>query len=83
MTYLAEFYVPRQASVASILHQARAGVTVAARTGADVQLIGVILVPSDENCFALYLAGSAEEAATAGTLAGFTFDRVTEAQTAP
>lgn len=83
MLYLAEFYLPRQASLADVVDRARAGAIAAGRAGADVRLVRVIFVPDDESCFALYQAGSAAQTAAAGALAGLAFDRVTEALTLP
>jgi hypothetical protein len=83
MLYLAEFYLPRGASLADVVHRARAGAREASRSGADIRLIQVIFVPRDESCFALYMASSAEETQTAGAFAGLAFDRVAEALTAP
>lgn len=81
--YLAEFYLPAGASLAGVAAQARAGAQEAARTGADVCLVRAIFVPRDENCFALYQAGSVQAVTTAGALAGLVFDRLAEALTAP
>jgi Protein of unknown function (DUF4242) len=81
--YLAEFYLPAGASLAGLAAQARAGAQEAARDGADVRFVRAIFVPRDENCFALYQAGSAQAVTTAGALAGLVFDRIAEALTAP
>lgn len=79
MIYLAEFYLPAGSSLAGAVQQARAGARQAAAAGADVAFLGAIFVSLDETCFALYRAGSPPEVTTAGTLAGFAFDRVTGA----
>jgi len=81
--YLAEFYLPASASLAGLAAQARAGAQEAARTGADVRFVRAIFVPRDENCFALYQAGSVQAVTTAGALAGLVFDRIAEALIAP
>jgi hypothetical protein len=81
--YLAEFYLPAGASLAGLAARARAGAREAARTGTDVRFVRAIFVPRDENCFALYQAGSVQAVTTAGALAGLVFDRIAEALTAP
>lgn len=83
MLYLAEFYLPRQASFADVVQRAREGARAAVGSGAEIRLIRVIFVPCDESCFALYVAGSTAEVMAAGALAGLVFDRVGEADTAP
>jgi hypothetical protein len=83
MLYLAEFYLPRHASLAEVARRARGGARAAASSGADIRLIRVIFVPRDESCFALHVAGSSEEVMAAGELAGLVFDRVGAADTAP
>ena len=77
--YLAEFYLPGDASLADMVVRARAGAREAARAGADVRFVRAIFVPRDENCFALYRAGSRQAVTMAGTMAGLVFDRVAEA----
>lgn len=79
MLYLAEFYLPGDASLGGVVVRARAGAREAARTGADVRFVRAIFVPRDESCFALYQAGSVQAVTMAGALAGLVFDRVAEA----
>jgi hypothetical protein len=81
--YLAEFYLPGRAAASGILYQARAGAALVARTGAEVLVVRAIVVPQDETCFVLYVADSADAVATAGALAGLSFDRVVPALAAP
>jgi hypothetical protein len=81
--YLAEFYLPGGASLDGVVIRARAGAHEAVREGADVRFVRAIFVPRDESCFALYQAGSVQTVMMAGALAGFAFDRVAEALTAP
>jgi hypothetical protein len=78
--YLAEFYLPEDASLPGVVRKARAG---ACRAEAEVRFVRAIFVPRDESCFALYLAASADEVTAAGALAGLAFDRVLEALTCP
>ncbi|HEU0194561.1 MAG TPA: hypothetical protein VFQ71_10205 [Gaiellales bacterium] len=77
MLYLAEFYLP-DANLADVARRARA----ATQSAGDVSLVEVILVPADENCFALFDAVTADAVVAAGARAGMTFDRVVEARTA-
>jgi hypothetical protein len=77
--YLAEFYLPGDASLADMAVRARAAARAAARAGADVRFVRAIFVPRDENCFALYQAGSLQAVTMAGAMAGLAFDRVAEA----
>jgi hypothetical protein len=83
VVYLAEFYLPGEASLTELADRARAGAEQAARDGHDVGLVQVIFVPQDENCFAVYRAGSAADVALAGGLAGLDFDRVVSALSMP
>jgi hypothetical protein len=84
MHYLAEFYLPSGgATLAELARQASSGAQLAEADGTFVHFIRFIHVPQDESCFALYAADSPEVVAVAGTLAGFAFDRVVAAATAP
>ncbi len=78
MYYLAEFYLPGDVDLADLARQARAAAE-ALTGGSAVQFRCAIHVRKDESCFALYDADSEESVATAGTLAGLTFDRIAEA----
>jgi hypothetical protein len=73
MLYLAEFYLAADSSVAEVARRASAG---AGQNPAAVRLIQAVFVPSDECCFLLYAADSAEDVITAGALAGLEFDRI-------
>jgi hypothetical protein len=86
--YLAEFYLPRGASLAAVVGQVRAGISRQARVQADagspaeteLGLVCAIFAPQDENCFLLYRASSLADVTAAGLLADLAFERVTEAQ---
>jgi hypothetical protein len=81
--FLAEFYLPGEASLAELAERVTAGAEQAHSDGREVRLIQVIFVPQDESCFAVYGAGSAADVALAGGLAGLDFDRVVPALAAP
>jgi hypothetical protein len=83
VVYLAEFYLPGETDLARLADRVRTGAEQAARDGHDVGLVQVIFVPEDENCFAVFRAGSAADVALAGGLAGLDFDRVVPALSAP
>lgn len=83
MRYLAELYLPASTSLAEVAGQARAGAELSARAGARIQFLQAIFVPQDESCFVIYLASSPGEVATAGALAGLTFDRIVPAVCEP
>jgi hypothetical protein len=83
MLYLAEFYLPGEASLAELADRARAGAEQSTRDGCCVGFIQVIFVPQDENCFVVYCAGTSADVASAGGLAGLEFDRVVPAVLAP
>jgi hypothetical protein len=74
--YLAEFYLP-DADLEDVAQRARA-----ATQGVDgVRFVEAILVPDDENCFAIFDAASADDVVAAGARARIRFDRVVEART--
>lgn len=77
MRYLAEFYLsaPDLPDVARRARAATAGTR-------DVHLVEVILVPADENCFAVFDAAGPEAIVAAGARAGIEFDRIVEVRTA-
>ncbi len=77
---MAEFYFPSEANAAEIAGQARAGAEQATAAGTEVSLVQLIFVPQDENCFAVYRAGSVAAVGVAGSLAGLQFDRVVPAE---
>jgi hypothetical protein len=80
--YLAELYLPGEASLAELADRARVGAEHATRDGCDVGLVQVIFAPQDENCFLLYRAESLADVASAGGRAGLDFDRVVPALSA-
>ena len=79
MLYVAEFYLPRGASVDGVARRARAGAAEAAGRGYQIRFVQAIFVPPDEICLILYQAESAEQVSFAGTESGLDFDRVSEA----
>jgi hypothetical protein len=80
--YVAEFYLPRGASLDSVVRRAKAGAAEAASCGHQIRFVRAVFVPPDETCLIMYLAESAGQVNYAGTRSGFDFDRVSEAQTA-
>jgi Protein of unknown function (DUF4242) len=82
MRYLAEFYLPDLgASLAELARRARAGAEQASQAGPAVRFLNAIHAPEDENCLAIYEAGSLAAVRTAGSLAGIVFDRIVEVTT--
>jgi hypothetical protein len=77
--FLAEFYLSGSADLTEVVSRARAGAEDAARAGAEVRFIEAIFVAQDENCFAVYRAGSADQVTTAAAMAGLELDRVVPA----
>jgi hypothetical protein len=74
--YLAEFYLP-DANLEDVARRARD-----AADGVDgVRFVEAILVPADENGFAIFDAASADAVAAAGARARISFDRIVEART--
>ena len=74
---------PAAVILADVMARARTGAEQAARAGADVRFMQAIFVPQDENCFAIYHAGSARDVTAAGRQAGLTFDRIVAAVSVP
>jgi UDP-N-acetyl-D-mannosaminuronic acid transferase (WecB/TagA/CpsF family) len=77
--FLAEFYLADGTDLAAVADRAQSCAEQAARTGATVSFVEAIFVAQDENCFAVYFAGSAEEVTAAAAMAGLVLDRVTPA----
>ena len=80
--YVAEFYLPREASLDSVVRRAKDGAAEVASRGYQVRFVRAIFVPPDETCLMMYEAASAEQVREAGMRSGLDFDRVSEAQAA-
>ncbi len=78
--YVAEFYLPRGASLDSVVRRAKAGAADAVSSGYQIRFVEAIFVPPDETCLIMYEAGSADQVSFAGIRSGLDFDRVSEAQ---
>jgi hypothetical protein len=80
-SYLIETYLARCADGkrAACEEQARSAADEAARAGASVSFDGSIHVPEDEQCFFVFAASTAEEAAALAERAGLEPLRVVEA----
>lgn len=78
MRYLAEFYLPEAgARLDELAARARAAAERLSAAGLTVAFVRAVHLVSDEICFAIYDAASAEATVAAGTAAGIAFDRVT------
>jgi hypothetical protein len=79
MFFLAEFYLPACAVLASVGRRARAGAAAASAAGVPVHFVQAVFVPAEETCFALFEASAPAAVTAAGAAAGLEFDRVTPA----
>jgi hypothetical protein len=81
--FLAETYAPRDppgtGTAARRAAQAALAADHTSRPGAQVRLLGAIVVPKEETCFYLYQAPSAGAVRAAVTRAGLRPDRITQA----
>ena len=81
--FLAETYAPRDppgtGTAARRAAQAALAADQTSRPGAQVRLLGAIVVPEEETCFYLYQAPSAGAVRAAVTRAGLRPDRITRA----
>lgn len=83
MRFLAEFYLPRDGEdLHELAGRARAAAGRASQDGAAARFLYAVHARSDESCFAVYDAESAQAVVAAGERAGIAFDRVVEATTA-
>ena len=83
--YLLEFYVPRSAARAAVDdgESARSAAEELARAGTDIRFCRSIFLPSEETCFVLFEAESAEAVRDAARLANLPSDRVSAVSATP
>lgn len=76
--YLLEFYMPRSAAQAAAHGgaNARSAAEELARAGTDIRFCRSIFLPSEETCFVLFEAESAEAVRDAARLAQLPSDRI-------
>jgi len=79
--FIAETYAPRDApgtdTAARGVGDAALAADQVSQSGAQVRLLGAIVVPEEETCFYLYQASSADTVRAAATRAGLRPDRIT------